>query len=116
MDRDLKIKKLCDEGESIKYISEKLKIKYETIRSIIKKNNFNNTPINKGRKIGSYDLKQRIRKKNITGGRNLISQVVNNFKQDAENSIKEYSDNLNKNYKPNTDDKIREYKNIIDNI
>jgi hypothetical protein len=92
-------------------------MKYETVRSIINKNNFN-TISNKGRTLGSYDSKPRIRKKNITGGTQKIlnTDVVNNFKQDVENNIKIYSDNLNKNYKPNVDDKIREYKNIIDNI
>jgi len=90
MNRDIKIKRFCDEGLSLKEISDRMKIKYETVRSICKRNNFNYFVGSKGRQLGSYDKKPRKRrsKKEFTGGSNNseLEKLLKQIYSDVENS------------------------------
>lgn len=81
MNRENVIKKMCIEGKSLKNISETLKINYETVRSICKRNNFTYELGKKGRKLESYDKNPRKKKSKkkikISGGDDKEVDIVN---------------------------------------
>jgi IS30 family transposase len=84
--RDRTIQIMCDKGYSLRQISNNINVKYDTVRSICRRNNFNYIRSRKGRPLEAYDKKSRIR---TTRPKTIYGSRENNIFYDIDKAIQE---------------------------